>query len=304
MIVPEQPGQTLRGCELCNSTIARELYTARDRLGNSDIAFQIVECLTCGAMRTLPEMTERELSTFYTEDYWGEEEPTQKWIERSQSEKTDFFQKCEPVAGRILDVGCGSGFFLRALDTGKWDRYGVEISTEAARLAARSLGADHILSGTLLEAQFEESFFDVISFWSSLEHTNEPRASLIRARKIIKPDGTLIIQVPNAASYQSRMFKGDWFALDVPRHRYHFSYERLAGLLAETGFDIYLTTFRSKSHNSHALRQSLKSRLRGKGSGIFGQTAFLLSIPFLKPFDNLMSRQAKGATITLAARAI
>jgi 2-polyprenyl-3-methyl-5-hydroxy-6-metoxy-1,4-benzoquinol methylase len=304
MIALEQPEYPLRGCELCNSTAARELYTARDRLGNSDEAFQIVECLNCGALRTLPEMTEAELAPFYTEDYWGEEEPTQEWVERSQSEKTDFFHKCESDSGRILDVGCGSGFFLRALDAKKWDRYGVEISREAARLAARSLGTDHVFSGTMLEAQFEKSFFDAISFWSSLEHTNEPRASLIRAREIIKPGGTLIIQVPNAASYQSRIFKGDWFALDVPRHRYHFSYERLAQLLAETGFDIYLTTFQSKSHNSHALRQSLKSRLRGKGSGIFGQAAFLFSIPFIKPFDYFMSRQGKGATITLAARAI
>lgn len=304
MSAPTQPEQTARGCELCNSTVARELYTARDRLRNSDEAFHIVECAACGVLRTLPEMTEQELAAFYTEDYWGEEEPSQEWIERSQSEKTQFFQECEPTAGRILDVGCGSGFFLRALDSKKWDRYGVEISVEAARLAARSLGADHIFTGTLLHTEFEGSFFDAISFWSALEHTNEPRASLIRAREIIKPGGTLIIQVPNAASYQSRIFKGDWFALDVPRHRYHFSPERLAKLLEETGFDIYKTTFRSKSHNSHALRQSLKSRLRGKRSNILGHAAFLLSIPLIKPFDHLMSWQGQGATITLAARAI
>jgi len=292
------------GCELCGSESARELYTARDRLRNSDQPFQIVECAGCGVLRTLPEMSYTELASFYTESYWGEDEPSQEWIKRSQAEKTDFIRECDLSEGRLLDVGCGSGFFLRALDSSRWERYGVETGTEAASLAARALGPDHIFKGTLTEAKFEKSFFDVISFWSSLEHMNEPRANLIRARDIIKPGGILIVQVPNAASYQARLFKGDWFALDVPRHRYHFTPARLAQLLIDTGFEIYKTTFQSKSHNSHALRQSLKSRLRGEGASIIGRAAFLLTIPFIKPVDRIMSARGEGATLTIAARAV
>jgi SAM-dependent methyltransferase len=288
-------------CDLCGSRSARELYTARDRLGNS--AFIIAQC-QCGVLRTLPAMTEQELAAFYPADYWGEEEPSIDWIRSSQKEKTRFVDRCRLAGGRILDVGCGAGFFLRALDQSKWTRYGVEISREAAALARRALGDDRVFAGVLKDAAFEDSFFDAVSFWSALEHTNHPRASLAEARRIMKAGGTLILQVPNAASYQARWFRGDWFALDAPRHRYHFTLRTLDHLLRETGFEIYRATFHSKAHNPHALRQSLKSKLRADQKASFGRAMFILSIPFLKPLDSLMNMARKGATLTLAARAV
>ncbi len=291
-------------CDLCGSRSARELYTARDRLGNSTADFHISQCLKCGILRTLPPMTERELARFYPADYWGDEQPSLDWIRSSQKEKTRFFDGCHLAGGRILDVGCGAGFFLRALDPQNWNRYGVEISREAALLAARALGDDRVFAGVLKEAQYENSFFDAVSFWSALEHANEPRASLVEAHRILKTGGTLILQVPNAASYQARVFRGHWFALDAPRHRYHFTRKILDQLLRETGFEIYRATFFSKAHNAHALRQSLKSKLRADQPSSFGRAMFLLSLPFLRPVDWLMSAARQGATITLAARAV
>ena len=78
-------------------------------------------------------MTEAELAGFYPKDYWGSDgQPTEDWIRESQSEKTRFLASCGLPQGRILDVGCGSGFFLRALDPRKWDRFGVETGGAAA----------------------------------------------------------------------------------------------------------------------------------------------------------------------------
>src|SRR5437870_13264122 len=83
------------GCDLCGSTAARELYTARDRLGNSNQPFYIVQCEGCGVLRTLPEMSDAQLASFYPDDYWGgAAEPTQRWIESSQSEKVNFLSRC------------------------------------------------------------------------------------------------------------------------------------------------------------------------------------------------------------------
>jgi 2-polyprenyl-3-methyl-5-hydroxy-6-metoxy-1,4-benzoquinol methylase len=291
-----------RGCELCGSTDMRKLYTARDRLRNSDEAFIIARCGGCGVWRTLPEMSASELARFYPNDYWGEDhQPSQKWIQASQAEKTAFLRRCGLKGGRILDVGCGSGLFLRALDAGRWDRYGVEIGEVAAKAAARALGEGRIITGTLAGARLAEASFDVVTLWSSLEHMNEPRASLFAARRILRPGGTLIVQVPNAASYQARAFGGDWFALDAPRHRYHFHKKTLGRLLSQTGFEVYAATTFSRAHNAHALRQSLKTRLyRNRASG---RLLFLLAIPFIKPFDRLMTALSEGATLTVAARA-
>lgn len=291
-------------CDLCGSATVRELYTATDRLRNKGEQFQIVECCGCGVIRTLPEMGEAELAACYPADYWGGPEPSQEWIVSSQFEKTRFLSRAGLSTGRILDVGCGSGFFLRALDPKKWDRYGVELGDVAAEATERALGAGRLFQGTLTKATWTDSSFDVVTFWSALEHTNEPRANLREARRIISTGGSLIVQVPNAASYQARFFGGDWFALDAPRHRYHFTLRTLDRLLSESGFQIYDKTYFSKAHNSHALRQSLKATLVGRDTNAARRALFYLSIPLIKPFDCAMSAIGKGATLTVAARAV
>jgi 2-polyprenyl-3-methyl-5-hydroxy-6-metoxy-1,4-benzoquinol methylase len=249
-------------------------------------------------------MTDEELAAYYPTDYWGaEDQPSVQWIRSSQAEKVTFLRACGLRSGRILDVGCGAGFFLRALDPASFDRYGVEISPQAAKSAERSLGPGGVFTGTLIDAGFSESTFDVVTLWSTLEHTDQPRANLIEVRRILKPGGTLIVQMPNIASLQARLFRGKWFALDAPRHRYHFSPDTLAALLAATGFKPYQTTFFSKAHNAHAFRQSLKAVLFGTRVKLAGRTAFLLSLPFIKPVDLAMSALRRGATLTVAAYA-
>jgi SAM-dependent methyltransferase len=292
-----------RGCAICGATAARELYTAPDRLRNSGRTFVIARCDGCGVLRTLPELNDDELSYYYPADYWGGE-PSLDWIRQSQAEKTQFVNACGLRGGRILDVGCGAGFFLRTLDPNVWDPFGVEISKSAADAAECVIGLRRIFAGTLIASACEDAYFDVVTFWSALEHTNEPRDNLIEARRILKRGGTLIVQVPNAASYQARWFGGDWFALDAPRHRYHFTPETLVRLLNQTGFDVYRTSFHSKAHNAHALRQSLKARLYLPPAGAMSRAAFLACIPFIKPFDYLMSTLRRGATLTVAAHAV
>lgn len=291
-------------CDVCGSLSVRELYTAKDRLRNADLEFRIAECGGCGVLRTLPEMSDAELARYYPDEYWGGSEPTQKWIESSQSEKTSFLARCGLASGSILDVGCGAGFFLRALDARNWERFGVETGEAAARTAQRAVGSGHVFAGTLAQSAWAGSKFDVVTFWSALEHTNEPRANLREAKRIIKPGGSLIVQVPNAASYQARLFGGKWFALDAPRHRYHFTLSLLDRLLSEIGFEVYRVTYFSKAHNSHALRQSLKAKLLTNDSSAISHSLFYVSLPFVKPFDSVMSALGKGATLTVAARGV
>jgi len=275
-----------------------DLYLAQDRLGSDLRKFTISQCIGCGVLRTFPEMSDIELAEFYPDEYWGEE-PSKEWIVKSQSEKTSFLDETPVHGGRILDVGCGSGYFLRALDGRRWDRFGVETGSAAVEAARRHLGDENVVEGSLGDSQFDNESFDVITFWSSLEHMNHPRAALREAQRVLKAHGRLIVQLPNAESYQSRLFKGNWFALDAPRHRYHFSEEVLRRFLDENGFAIEKITFSSKEHNAHALRQSLKAKL---SAPVVGRAAYLLIKPFTTPVDTLISNRGHGATITLIAK--
>src|SRR6185436_20838384 len=109
---------------------------------------------------------------------------------------------------------------------------------------------------------------------------------------------------PNAASFQSQFFGADWFALDAPRHRYHFTRINLGKLLSETGFEVYHTTYSSKAHNSHALRQSLKAKLKTDTSSALSYIEFCLWLAAVKPIDTAMTMFGRGATLTVAARAV
>jgi 2-polyprenyl-3-methyl-5-hydroxy-6-metoxy-1,4-benzoquinol methylase len=283
-------------CDVCSGTSFSVLFEATDRFPPHEVS-QIARCFGCSVLKTLPTMSEAELSRFYDDNYWGDP-PTSDWIKKSQAEKVRFLTRSGLESGSILDVGAGSGYFLRALDHTKWKTFAIETGAVAAKQLAQHLGEENVYEGTICDCELGDEGFDVITFWSALEHMNNPRAALEKAHRIMKQEGRLIIQLPNAASYQLRIFKGDWFALDAPRHRYHFSIPVLERLLRETGFEIDVVTFVSKEHNVHALRQSMKTRF---GRSRAGRIEYLLLKPLTRPLDYLVSRGGNGATITLAA---
>ena len=286
-------------CQLCGGTEHATLFAAPDRLGLTNDLFEVRRCRGCGLAFTWPPAREDELAAFYPEDYWGEgEEPSQAWIERTQREKTRLVERHLPRGGRLLDVGCGAGFFLRALPAARWEAWGVEISPRSAVVAERHLGPGRVWAGRLTEAPYTSASFDAVTFWASLEHTIAPRANLEAGHRLLKPSGLLVVQVPNIGSYQARRFGPDWFALDLPRHRFHFSQETLHGLLRQAGFEPRETLFRSETHDAHALKQSLKSRWVRRRTPL-GRLRYYTAAPFLEIVDRLDG----GATLTVVAEA-
>ena len=141
--------------------------------------------------------------------------------------------------GRILDIGCGDGFFLKEVVGIGWETHGVEIN----RLAVEKARGNHlnVFYGDLKAAEYPTDFFDVIRLWSVIEHISKPLETLEEIRRILKQDGILIIQVPNYSSAAVRLMKERWSAWDVPRHLYHFSPETMALLLEKAGFFVFRT---------------------------------------------------------------
>lgn len=287
-------------CELCGGDQFKDYLMSGDRLGCVEDEFRIVECVACSLRMTAPEMTQDELSRFYPEEYWGERAlPRREWILSSQAEKVNFLE-CYRQSGRLLDVGCGAGFFLAALDKQRWDVVGLDFSSESIGAANRLLEAERAFVGSLMDSHLAPESFDVITFWSSLEHLSHPRKHLDAAWRLLKPDGLLIVQAPNIASWQARTFGADWFALDLPRHRSHFSPLTLAGMLSVARFKVIDQRFYSETHSAHALKESMKNRF-ARRRGALGKVLFYGVKPLYRPAEFLIGQSDKGATITVAA---
>ena len=125
-------------CALCGSRDAELVLTKAIALPRGDLPFRLWRCAKCDLVRTEPRLAPEALASFYGEEYWGAiQDADPDWIRRDQRHRTVFLHRFRN-SGAILDVGCGLGFFLRALDPSRWDRYGVEPMPLPYRQAARA----------------------------------------------------------------------------------------------------------------------------------------------------------------------
>jgi len=144
--------------------------------------------------------------------------------------------RAHPAPGAVLDIGCGRGLMLYGLARRGWRTVGVEMSEAASRHAREVLGLD-VRVGDLAGCEFPSASFDVVTLFHVLEHLPDPDAALAEARRVITPDGRLLVEVPNFGSLQSQLTGGKGFHLDAPRHLFHFTRAALLQLLGRAGFE-------------------------------------------------------------------
>jgi 2-polyprenyl-3-methyl-5-hydroxy-6-metoxy-1,4-benzoquinol methylase len=129
--------------------------------------------------------------------------------------------------GKVLDVGCGNGAFLALMRSAGWDVAGLETDPKAARLASERLGVP-IHVGQLCQGAYETSSFDAVTLHHVIEHVYDPIGVMAECRRILKPDGLLVVVTPNLASVGHRWFGANWRGLEPPRHLHLFTSEALA----------------------------------------------------------------------------
>jgi SAM-dependent methyltransferase len=101
-------------------------------------------------------------------------------------------------SGRLLDVGCGCGFFLKAAQDAGWEVIGIDLNAEAISYATKHLQVNALL-GNLRDIDFRHSSFDLVTLWNVLDHTSDPLDLLVEVRRVLNDDGLLFIRTPNAA---------------------------------------------------------------------------------------------------------
>ena len=128
----------------------------------------------------------------------------------------------------VLDVGAGTGDFLKHCSNNNWDVLGVEPSLKARDIAHKK---GIYLKDNLYK--IENTSFDVITLWHVLEHVKDLKTYIKKLKALLKEDGCLVIAVPNYKSYDAKLYKEHWAAFDVPRHLWHFSQKAIQKLFTE-----------------------------------------------------------------------
>jgi len=133
-------------------------------------------------------------------------------------------------AGKMLDFGCGSGWYAQRMREQGWDVTGMDFSEHAAREVTRRYGIPvHV--GSLPHPAVAPESFDLITMGCVLEHVHQPHELIREAARALRPGGLLVIVVPNMDSWGFRFFKEDWWPLELPRHLLHFTPETLRRLV-------------------------------------------------------------------------
>jgi SAM-dependent methyltransferase len=175
-------------------------------------------------------------------------------------------------SGRLLDMGCGLGFFLKAIvQYAAWEAYGCEISPVAVRYARDTLGLANVICSRLEEADLPPRSFDLITLWDVIDHIPQPDPLLRRCHVLLRAGGicfmrtpNIIIQLPRARLKQllRRRQPGITY-LQARDHAHHYSMSSIRRLLERNGFSrvqfVHLRPVQSVPSNKNGARCRAKN---------------------------------------------
>lgn len=250
-------------CILCDEGATRVLFTAHVV---ADKKFSVGECNRCGFTISLPVLSESDLDTYYAPQYYGRRKLVfDTLINRARMR---YLAGLLPKGGgAVLDIGCGSGSFLAMMQ-----RTGVRVA--GTELPSRK-GVDDQKAGipvayaSVWNAGFPEASFNAVTFWHTLEHMVDPVRYLKGAHAMLAPGGSVVVEVPNMASWQARIGKEHWFHLDVPRHTVHFTPHTVRILLEKTGFTRIRMRYASFFYDVFGCVQTLLNRVTRRQNVLF-----------------------------------
>lgn len=139
--------------------------------------------------------------------------------------------------GRLLDFGCGSGWYAHRMQQRGWKVTGMDFSAHAARQVAERFGLPTLV-GSLPHPDVRDGSYDVITMGCVLEHVHQPHAVIHGATRALRPGGWLVVVVPNLDSWGFRYFGADWWPLELPRHLLHFTPVTLRRLVEAHGLQV------------------------------------------------------------------
>ena len=259
-------------CVLCNSNKKKVLQVAGP--------FKLVRCTDCGLIYVSPRPTPKSHNVFHNRDYfrsfyhqgidefYAEKKDIYRWELRKNRPRLRFVEEyCRK--GRLLDVGMGQGMFVNIAREKGWKTHGTDICEYVAEYhLSRGI---NVFCGHLEDAGYPSDYFDVVTFWHTLEHTFNPLSTLREAYRIAKPLGYVIIAFPNTNGLGLRLrlfLHKPIFHEDIPElHFYYFTRRTMALLLDEAAFSPVINTH--EPSYSRRLRDAVTNRIGDLASDMF-----------------------------------
>jgi SAM-dependent methyltransferase len=221
----------------------------------------ILACAGCGSGVTWPPPHRDPASSAIWTEQYGATRLARRPVWFAEARKRIEWLQLHLPEGSILEVGCGTGEFVRVAQDEGFDAYGIEPSEWAA---ARAVDLDvNVHCGLVSEWCAEHSGFrfDAVAMWHVLEHVPDPAGFMRDATSVLQPGGLVFIEVPNFASTDAERLGVDWDAAQLHDHFHHFTPDSLAGLLDRCGLDVVqVLPMTSRLYGSRPAWQSSRNR--------------------------------------------
>lgn len=222
-------GSGKNSCPLCHSGTGKDYLRVKDFLLSGE-EFTLLKCSNCGFIYTTAVPAPEEIGRYYkSEEYVSHSNSRKGLMNRLYHLGRSFMlgMKFRMVRNsthgdRLLDIGCGTGYFPAFMANRGYSVTGVEVDPDARKFAREQFGLQVHTPVEFLDSRIQGRF-DIITLWHVLEHLDDFDLYIDRMLEYLMPEGTLVIALPNCSSLDARHYKEFWAGYDVPRHLWHFT---------------------------------------------------------------------------------
>lgn len=232
-------------CYLCGSSSSTHFLWGEDDYTGKPGRFRFVTCSGCGLRYQNPRIPVERIADWYDAEYiahrrrsdWGVLTGFFEWVmARHDRQKDVIVSRYVRLDARseVLDVGCAVGTFLQHLR----QRHGARVTgVDFKDLRGHpSLEGVEFHCGLFYDQPLASKRFDLVTMWHFLEHDYDPVRTLETARRVLAPDGRLIIEVPRLDSLTFRLFGRRWPGVQAPQHTVLYDRATLVRMVEQAGF--------------------------------------------------------------------
>ncbi|GIW65420.1 MAG: hypothetical protein KatS3mg093_399 [Candidatus Parcubacteria bacterium] len=261
-------------CPLCDFEINSDKYLEKYISDFNNQEYKLYHCLNCDGewwepLKIIPEFYEEEGEIAYDLYHVG--------IRSIQEWHRPFVKNFFLRQGRLLDVGCGDGVFIKEAQKLGFEVWGIDFDKKSIEVAKNKFGLKNVFPMSLEEfmnlAKEKDLKFDVITFFEVLEHQDKPKEFLEQIKILLKPEGYIAGTVPNRESVFINLYRGKYEKSDLPPHHFlRFSKKVLKNFFEHQGFSIEISDTKSLTEIATLIEIwlfgkytfNLKKRLREK----------------------------------------